>query len=96
IDDEFVWMDVVCYNQYTLKSAAIGVDMEKVISSIGRMYIAVTPTPLFDRLWCLWELLASLKHRCKIEFCLAPLNGRTENRIMSNDFFQAFDGFENA
>jgi hypothetical protein len=95
VQDEFVWIDFVCYNQHKLTEETIAFDMEAIITSIGKVAFAVTPVPLFDRLWCLWELLSVSRAACQTLFCAAP-DYRSEKRTTVNDFFNAFTSVTNA
>ncbi len=54
---EYVWLDVVCYNQHRAESVAA--DMKAIVASIGRVGIPMVNSVPFSRLWCLWELLCA-------------------------------------
>jgi len=69
--------------------------MEGVIGAIGKIAFPITPIPLFDRIWCLWELLCAARVDAKMQFCAAP-GFRMDKRIMVNDFIRAFTSVENA
>lgn len=85
----FVWIDIICYNQHKVAEDTIAFDMEAVLKSIGKIAFAVTPVTLFDRIWCLWELLCASRCKCENKFYVAP-TFRMEQRIMVNKFFDAF------
>jgi hypothetical protein len=89
INEEYVWIDIVCYNQHTLAEGNIAFDMESIVKAIGKIAFAVTPTALFDRIWCLWEVLAAARTGSELQFCAAP-GYRTEKRMIVNDFFKSF------
>jgi hypothetical protein len=89
VTEEFVWIDFVCYNQHKLMEEAIAFDMESIVQSIGKVSFAVTPVPLFNRIWCLWELLSVSRNDCVSQFCAAP-GYRTDKRVIVNDFLKAF------
>jgi hypothetical protein len=95
IDAEYVWIDIVCYNQHTLAEGNIAFDMEAIVRSIGKIAFAVTPTPLFDRIWCLWEVLAAARTGSRLQFCAAP-GYRTDKRMIVNDFFKSFSSVTQA
>jgi hypothetical protein len=95
VDAEYVWIDIVCYNQHTLAEGNIAFDMESIVKSIGKVAFAVTPTKLFDRIWCLWEVLAAARTGSKLQFCAAP-GYRTEKRMIVNDFFSSFSSVTQA
>ena len=52
--DEFVWVDFACYNQHVVEHKNISEDMCDVIKAIANVVVSVTPTPLYNRSWCLW------------------------------------------
>jgi hypothetical protein len=89
IKEKFVWIDFVSYNQHAVEAASIAFDMEAIIGSIGNVAFAVTPTPLFDRIWCLWEVLSVSQTGARARFCVGP-GYRTDKRVMVNQFFDAF------
>lgn len=93
--EEYVWLDIVCYNQHRLSPGAIASDMESLVRGIGSVAFAVTTVPLFDRIWCLHELVSATRNECRTRFCVAP-GYRTDKRIMVNDFFRAFSSVANA
>jgi hypothetical protein len=95
IKDEFVWIDFVSYNQHKIADERIAFDMEATISSIGKVAFAVTPTPLFDRIWCLWEVLSASTAEAKMQFCTAA-GYRTDKRVMVNQFVEAFKSINEA
>jgi hypothetical protein len=95
IKEKFVWIDFVCYNQHTITPDTIAFDMEAIIRSIGNVAFAVTMTPLFDRIWCLWEVLSVSQTGAKARFCVGP-GYRTDKRVMVNKFFEAFKSVKDA
>jgi hypothetical protein len=95
IKEKFVWIDFVCYNQHAIAAETIAFDMEAIIRSIGSVAFAVTPTPLFDRIWCLWEVLSVSQTGARARFCAGP-GYRTDKRVMVNKFFEAFKSVEAA
>lgn len=92
--DECVWIDIVCYNQHAVVDDRIAFDMEKLIASIGTVVFPVTSTQLFDRTWCLWELLAGARHNAKFIFSSAGGRSNTEYRIVTRDFMDSFRSVE--
>lgn len=95
IKEEFVWIDFACFNQHMLAPDTIAFDMEALIRSIGNVAFAVTTTPLFDRIWCLWEVLSVSQAGAKARFCVPP-GYRTEKRQMVNKFFESFKSVKEA
>ena len=96
IQDEFVWIDFVCYNQHTVAEESIAFDMESIVKSIGKVAFAVTPVSLFDRIWCLWEVLSVARNPgVDSQFCAAP-GYQTDKRLMVNAFFEAFTSVTSA
>ncbi|MEM6891823.1 MAG: hypothetical protein AAF636_27460 [Pseudomonadota bacterium] len=93
IKEEFVWIDMVCYNQHS--DFQIAPDMAQVIGKIGKIAFPITHTPLFDRIWCLWELLCAAESGVETQFCAAP-GYRTDKRLMVNNFVNAFRSVERA
>lgn len=89
VKEEFAWIDFVCYNQHELADENIVFDMESLVKTIGKVAFAVTPVPLFNRIWCLWELLSVILNEAESQFCAAP-GYRSEKRVMVNDFLNAF------
>jgi hypothetical protein len=57
---EFVWMDLICYNQHRIE--AIASDMKAVIGRVGHLVMPLYSGYEFTRLWCLWEFLCA--HVC--------------------------------
>lgn len=55
--DSFVWIDIACYNQHSLKKGSIAGDMKSLISGIGQIAFILTTQPFFTRSWCLWEVV---------------------------------------
>ena len=53
--DSFVWIDIACYNQHTIKDESIAADMKSIISGIGQIAFILTTEPFFTRSWCMWE-----------------------------------------
>ncbi len=95
IKENFVWIDFVCYNQHTIAAETIAFDLEALIRSIGNVAFAVTMTPLFDRIWCLWEVLSVSQTGARSRFCVGP-GYRTDKRVMVNKFFEAFKSVKEA
>ncbi len=95
IKEEFVWIDFVCYNQHAIVPDTIAFDMEALIRSIGNVAFAVTMTPLFDRIWCLWEILSASQAGARARFSVGP-GYRTDKRVMVNKFFEAFKSVKEA
>jgi hypothetical protein len=93
VKDEFIWIDMVCYNQHS--NLQVAPDMQRVLGAIGKIAFPITPIPLFDRIWCLWELLCAARVDADIQFCAAP-GFRTDKRVMVNDFIRAFSSVQNA
>jgi hypothetical protein len=93
VKDEFIWIDIVCYNQHS--SLQVAPDMRRVLGAIGKIAFPITPIPLFDRIWCLWELLCAARVDADIQFCAAP-GFRTDKRVRVNDFIGAFSSVQNA
>lgn len=92
---EYVWIDFVCYNQHRLAPDRIAFDMEELIGSIGKVAFAVTDTPLFNRIWCLWEMVAVSRTGASSAFPIAP-RYRANKVAMANSFFEAFLSVEEA
>lgn len=90
----FVWIDMVCYNQHTFE--AVATDMESVIGSVGRVAFAMTLTPLFDRIWCLWELIcaARLAH-ARLDFPI-PSSWHTEMMLLASTSVESFTSVAHA
>jgi hypothetical protein len=88
-DEEFIWIDIACYNQHTFE--AVASDMDSVIKSIGKIGFAITPAPLFNRIWCLWELLCAAQAKgCNLQ--LAHGIGHQADMIrMENQCFGSFE-----
>jgi hypothetical protein len=96
VHDKFVWIDFVCYNQHRLAEETIAFDMESIVKSIGKAAFAVTPTPLFDRIWCLWEVLSVARNPgVDQQFCAAP-GYQSDKRMIVNSFFAAFSSVASA
>lgn len=90
---EFVWIDFACYNQHTLTPDTIAFDMEELIKCIGKVAFAVTGTNLFDRIWCLWELIAVSRASAKVQFCVGA-RYRPDMVVALNRFFEGFISVE--
>ena len=93
--DQFVWIDFACYNQHTVEHRDISADMLGVIKAINNVVVAVTPTPLYNRSWCLWELY------CADTIGLTPTfrvcRGFRNDKIQAvNALYRSFSGVENA
>jgi tetratricopeptide (TPR) repeat protein len=94
-DHEFVWIDFACYNQHTFKPQTIPNDMLRVIEAIGSVSVCVTPTPIYTRCWCLWELLCA--HRAETAVSLLVRRGYRNDKIMAvNALYRSFRGIEKA
>jgi len=93
VKEEFIWIDIACYNQHS--DLQVAPDMERVIGATQHVAFPITPVPLFDRIWCLWELLCAAKVGARLQFCAAP-GFTTDKRIMVNDFVRAFTSVEDA
>ena len=90
---EFVWIDFACYNQHTFE--AIATDMLRVIGAIGSVSVCATPTPIYTRSWCLWELLCG--HRAESRISLVVHPGFRNDKIMSvNALYRSFRGIDTA
>jgi hypothetical protein len=93
VKEEFVWMDICCYNQHG--SIDVAPDMYSVIGSIGAIAFPVTAEGIFDRTWCLWELLCAAKNDANIKFCVYP-GYATDQRVIVRQFKEAFAAVEQA
>jgi hypothetical protein len=92
--DTYVWIDFICYNQHVV--ASISNDMCEVIATIGSLLIAATPTPLFTRSWCLWELLSAHRFGATIDFRVLSSGYRNDKILAVNSLYRSFRGIENA
>lgn len=64
--------------------------MLSVIGSIGGVVFPITGIQVFERTWCLWELLCAAKADADIQLSV-PLTGyRADHRHITNE---AIDGF---
>jgi ankyrin repeat protein len=93
--DQLVWIDFACYNQHTVEHRDISDDMLGIIKAINNVVVAVTPTPLYNRSWCLWELY------CADTIGLTPTfrvcHGFRNDKIQAvNALYRSFSGVENA
>jgi formylglycine-generating enzyme required for sulfatase activity len=89
--DEFIWIDFVCYNQHAVKDEAIAQDMLRLIEAIGKLSVCATPTPIYTRSWCLWELLSSQRTGAKVDLCVHP--GYRNDKILAvNTLYRSFKG----
>jgi hypothetical protein len=95
VHEKYVWIDFVCYNQHKVEVDSIAFDMEKLIRAIGRVAFAVTPIPLFDRVWCLWEVVSVARNGATSKFCVSP-GYKTDSRVLVNRFYEAFRGVGHA
>jgi hypothetical protein len=95
IKEEFVWIDFACYNQHAIAAETIAFDIEAIIRSIGNVAFAITMTPLFDQMWCLWEILSVSQTGARARFCVGP-GCRTDKLEMVNKFFEAFKSVKEA
>lgn len=91
--DEFIWIDFVCYNQHVFKS--ISSDMARVISCIGSLTVAATPTPLYTRSWCLWELLSTRIASTATDLRVYP-GFRNDKILCVNALYKSFAGIASA
>ena len=65
--DAFVWIDIACYNQHTVKNENIAADMRAVIAEIGHIASVLTIEPFFTRSWCMWEIVCGHQTRADVE-----------------------------
>jgi hypothetical protein len=93
-DDIHVWIDFICYNQHALGSIAN--DMCAVIASMGSLLIPATPTPVFTRSWCLWELLSAHRFAAAIDLRVVSNGYRNDKILAVNSLYRSFQGIENA
>jgi Ankyrin repeats (3 copies)/Ankyrin repeat len=94
-NDQFVWIDFACYNQNRVSDSDISADMFEIIKKIGRVFVAVTPTPLYNRSWCLWELYSADTIGLPLDFRI--YRGFRNDKIQSvNALYRSFIGVENA
>jgi hypothetical protein len=92
--DEFVWIDFACYNQHTVAHRDISADMHRVIETIGKLVVAVTPTPLYSRSWCLWELHSA--DTIGLTPAFRVCSGFRNDKIQGvNALYRSFSGVEN-
>jgi hypothetical protein len=93
--DEFVWIDFACYNQHTVEHKGISADMLEVIKTIENLVVAVTPTPLYNRSWCLWELYCAdtIGLTPKFRVCTGFRNDKVQS---VNALYRSFSGVESA
>jgi Ankyrin repeats (3 copies)/Ankyrin repeat len=93
--DEFVWIDFACYTQPPVDNTDISADMFDIIKKIGKVIVAVTPTPLYSRSWCLWELYSADVSELTLDFRVCT--GFRNDKIQSvNALYRSFSGVENA
>jgi hypothetical protein len=57
--DQFVWIDIGCYNQHLFMQGDIAADMKDLIDAIGHVSAVLTTQPFFSRSWCIWELVSA-------------------------------------
>jgi hypothetical protein len=89
LGNERVWIDFACYNQHIFE--AIGADMQRVIAAIGSISVVATPTPIYRRCWCLWELLCA--QRAGVPVHLLVRGGYRNDKILSvNALYRSFQG----
>jgi hypothetical protein len=68
--------------------------MHGVIKTIGKVVVAVTPTPLYSRSWCLWELYSADTIGLTPTFRVYP--GFRNDKVQSvNALYRSFSGVEN-
>jgi hypothetical protein len=93
--DEFVWIDFGCYNQHVLEHPKISAHMLGIIETIKKVVVAVTPTPLYNRSWCLWELYSADTIGLAPSFRVCA--GFRNDKIQAvNALYRSFTGVENA
>ncbi len=69
--------------------------MARILASIGSLSIAATPTPLYTRSWCLWELLSAQRAGCSVDIRIFP--GYRNDKILSvNALYKSFAGIAQA
>ena len=86
---QFIWIDFICYNQHKLNDQNIAFDMENLIKSIGEVLFALTPVPLFNRIWCLWELLSVSQTNSEIRFGTPQRMHFTDYKMWINEYFES-------
>ncbi len=92
-DAEFIWIDFVCYNQHTF--VEIANDMLRMIQTIGSISVCATPTPIYSRCWCLWELVCT--HLAGADVSLLVRKGYRNDKIIAvNTLYRSFKGIERA
>jgi hypothetical protein len=64
--NEFVWIDIGCYNQHAVDEPAR--HMKQVIASIGHLTMPIVWPGPFNRTWCLWEIVCAHIAGAPIEF----------------------------
>lgn len=94
IKEEFLWIDIACYNQHTFE--AVAKDMESVIQSIGAIGFAITHAALFDRIWCLWELLCAARASDRDLRLLHGIGHQQDMMRVENACFESFSSVEKA
>ena len=89
----YVWLDVVCYNQHRVE--AVAADMKAIVKSIGRVGIPMINSVPFSRLWCLWELLCA--HVCQAPVVIYEANGSAYDLgYLARRFHEEFNSVEQA
>jgi hypothetical protein len=79
--NSFVWIDMVCYNQHRVESVAL--DMNSIISAIGKIAFVLTTAPFFTRSWCLWELVCA--HRADVDIAIYDQTDRIKYKYWSSE-----------
>ncbi len=69
--------------------------MKTAIQVIGKVAFAVTDITLFDRIWCLWELMCAGFTDSGIKFSAAA-DFRDAKRKRVNNFFSGFESVDKA
>jgi len=93
VKEEFIWMGICCYNQHG--SIDVAPDMYSVIGAIRAIAFPITMEPIFNRTWCLWELLCAAKNDVDMKFCVYP-GYATDIRVVVRTFKEAFTSVQEA
>jgi hypothetical protein len=93
-DAEFVWIDFVSYNQHIFEPKTIPIDMLRVIQTIGSITVCATPTPIYNRCWCLWELFCAHRAGVEISLLIAGRHYRNDKILAVNALYRSFKGVE--
>jgi hypothetical protein len=84
--DSFVWIDIACYNQHSLKDESIAGDMSALISGIGHVAFILTKEPFFTRSWCMWEIISG--HQTGSEVKVHDQSARIRKKYWSTEIDQ--------